>query len=74
MIKRPGLREQQNKVTPKIEVDLLRESLVNRLAIVAKANDNKIQNRQVMDAIEEKISIWMRPMPFSIHSRKWESK
>ncbi|NLL64723.1 MAG: RNA polymerase sigma factor RpoD [Clostridiaceae bacterium] len=37
-----------------MEVDLLRESLVNRLAIVAKANDNKIQNRQVMDAIEEK--------------------
>ena len=47
-------RTTKNKVTPKIEVDLLRESLVNRLAIVAKANDNKIQNRQVMDAIEEK--------------------
>ncbi len=47
-------RTTKNKVTPKRDVDLLRESLVNRLAIVAKANDNKIQNRQVMDAIEEK--------------------
>lgn len=42
----------QAKVDVATESDLLRETLINQLAVKAKANENKIQNRQVMDAIE----------------------